>query len=470
MKKTVKILLTLAASCLCVSALAGPENKADKETIQWRYEVENLGQKSSRGGQGTAHILKVWSFSKKAEIAEEQSKKNAIHAVVFQGVPANDEKRFKGIDALLQDPTAEATHAAFFKEFFADGGAYMRFVTTTNSGMADMLKVGKEWKVGLTVSVDTPGLRKYLEQSKVIVALSSGFEKAKKPSLMVVPSRNWCIKNGYMMTIEGVGETIQIPDYRKAFDNSSELNQVTQKIGGMMSARGFDLRLMSATLTSLQNEKAEESVMGTDNGGTIAEDPIDALRRVAKADIWMEVNWDVQTNGMQKSVYFELTGIDAYTNEQIASCQNTGKPSYSSELSVLMEEAVSNNLDNFNELLLNKFNDWFTNGRQIRVEIKVWDTSAYHLESDVNGDELGYIIQDWMEENTVNNQCSMDGSTKYRMTFTNVRIPMLNEKGRSVDAKGFVRNLQKKLQTDLQVPVKVDAKGLGQVSLIIGDK
>jgi hypothetical protein len=227
---------------------------------------------------------------------------------------------------------------------------------------------------------------------------------------------------------------------------------------------------MSATLTSLQNEKAEDSVMGSDNNGTIAEDPIDALRRVAKADIWMEVNWDVQTNGMQKSVYFELTGIDAYTNEQIASCQNTGKPSYSSELSVLMEEAVSNNLDNFNELLLNKFDDWFTNGRQIRVEIKVWDTSPYHLESDVNGDELGYIIQDWMEENTVNNQCSMDGSTKYRMTFTNVRIPMLNEKGRSVDAKGFVRNLQKKLQTDLQVPVKVDAKGLGQVSLIIGDK
>ena len=36
-----------------------------------------------------------------------------------------------------------------------------------------------------------------------------GFSQAKKPTIMVVPSDNWCIKNGYTMTYDDMARLKQ---------------------------------------------------------------------------------------------------------------------------------------------------------------------------------------------------------------------------------------------------------------------
>lgn len=471
MKNIVKV-IALVLMCFSINAsFAQAKRKADQQTEQWRYEVENLGQKSSRGGHGTTHILKVWSFSKKPEVAEEQSKKNAVHAVVFQGVPSNEEKRLNGIEPLLQDPAAEAENAQFLENFFATGGDYMRFVTITNGGMADAVRQGKEYKIGLTVEVNTPGLRKYLEEHNIITSLNAGFDKAKKPSIMVVPSRNWCERNDCMDKVEVMGEIISIPNYRKAFDMSTDLNNVTAKIGNMMTDRGFDLRLMSSVLTSIQNESAESAVLTSETSGAMmAESPIDKMRRVAKADIWLEVDWQLNVNGMDRSVTFNLSGIDAYTNEQIANCQGTGQPSYSKEIAVLMGEAVSNNIDNLNEQLSGKFEEWFVQGRAITVQLARFETCEYNFESEFDGEELGILIEDYMSEITVNGQFSTDIATANKMMFTNVRIPLFDKNDRAMDARRFGSMIRRYLSSEFQITSKVDIKGLGQVTIIIGEK
>lgn len=289
---------------------------------------------------------------------------------------------------------------------------------------------------------------------------------AKKPSLMVVPSRSWCFQNGFLEDFNGE----KIPDYRRAFDETPELNLIVAKIGQLMSERGFDLKLMSNALTSLAEEKAEDMAMVSDEtGADILESNIDKLRKVAKADIWMEVDWMLNNMGFSRSVTFNLSGIDAYSNMQIANCQGTGSPSYSSELPILLSEAVSANLDNFNEQLMSKFEDWFENGRQITVEIKVFSDSEYNLESEVNGDELGYLIEDWMGENTVKSQFSTDVATSTMMKFSNVRIPMVLDTGKAMDARAFGRELQKMLKTK-EIRAKATTVGLGRLIIIIGSK
>lgn len=289
---------------------------------------------------------------------------------------------------------------------------------------------------------------------------------AKKPSLMVVPSRSWCFQNGFLEDFNGE----KIPDYRRAFDETPELNLIVAKIGQLMSERGFDLKLMSNALTSLAEEKAEDVAMVSDEtGADILESNIDKLRKVAKADIWMEVDWLLNNMGFSRSVTFNLSGIDAYSNMQIANCQGTGSPSYSSELPILLSEAVSANLDNFNEQLMSKFEDWFENGRQITVEIKVFSDSEYNLESEVNGDELGYLIEDWMGENTVKSQFSTDVATSTMMKFSNVRIPMVLDTGKAMDARAFGRELQKMLKAK-EIRAKATTVGLGRLIIIIGSK
>ena len=283
---------------------------------------------------------------------------------------------------------------------------------------------------------------------------------------MVVPSRSWCFQNGFLEDFNGE----KIPDYRRAFDETPELNLIVAKIGQLMSERGFDLKLMSNALTSLAEEKAEDMAMVSDEtGADILESNIDKLRKVAKADIWMEVDWLLNNMGFSRSVTFNLSGIDAYSNMQIANCQGTGSPSYSSELPILLSEAVSANLDNFNEQLMSKFEDWFENGRQITVEIKVFSDSEYNLESEVNGDELGYLIEDWMGENTVKSQFSTDVATSTMMKFSNVRIPMVLDTGKAMDARAFGRELQKMLKTK-EIRAKATTVGLGRLIIIIGSK
>lgn len=162
------ILITLLALCAFVStAVAGAPKKAEAQTAAWRYEIEPVNVST----QGTC-VIKVSSYSKKARIAEEQDKKNAVHGVIYKGVPAKD--RIPAKKPLVTAQEA-ADHQKFFDDFFADGGAYMQFVALTTSGAPEITKVGKEYKVGITVTVSYSELRNYLEQQGVIKKLGAGF-------------------------------------------------------------------------------------------------------------------------------------------------------------------------------------------------------------------------------------------------------------------------------------------------------
>ena len=76
-----KILLSLLVMALCLPASAGLRQKqANKDTNRFRYEIECAGNAI----QGT-YLVKVWSYSKKASVAENQCRKNAVHGVIFKG-------------------------------------------------------------------------------------------------------------------------------------------------------------------------------------------------------------------------------------------------------------------------------------------------------------------------------------------------------------------------------------------------
>ena len=162
-------LITLITIFCCFSASS--KDKADKDTDIWRYEIEAV----STGTEGS-YLIKVWSYSKKPVLAIEQAKKNAVHGIVFKGFAGK--QRVSGQKALAIDPNIEVEQQEFFKLFFADGGNYMRFVQLTNDGSIaaeDRLKVGKEYKIGVIVSVSVSSLRKNLEDAGVIRELGSGF-------------------------------------------------------------------------------------------------------------------------------------------------------------------------------------------------------------------------------------------------------------------------------------------------------
>ncbi len=165
------ILIMLIGFSVLAQAQRKKQRQEDKDTQAWRYEIEAV----NTGVHGT-YLIKVWSYSTSPNAAIEQSKKNAVHGIMFKGFAGS--QGIPGQKALCPDPNVETVNEDFFKPFFSDGGKYMKFVNITNDGAVaakDIIRMGKEYKIGLIVSVNVSALRKDLEDAGIIKSLSSGF-------------------------------------------------------------------------------------------------------------------------------------------------------------------------------------------------------------------------------------------------------------------------------------------------------
>jgi len=297
------------------------------------------------------------------------------------------------------------------------------------------------------------------------------FSQAKKPTIMVVPSDAWCIEHGFFKEIDNQGEKEKIPDYKKAVQESTDLLSVIAKINDLMTERGFPLKNLESALKTLSSENAENNMLSSKNGGGLSESPVDKLKKVAKADIIIQLTWKVNQIGPKKSVTFILQGLDSYTDKQVAGASGTGNELIGATLSDMLGTAVLSHIDNFNVLLQKHFDDMFANGREIIVRVKKFDNWDGDLEKKFDGKELSASIEDWMKANTVAGKFNTSEATENMMLFEQVRIPLFDQNGKALDARGFGKSLQAFLEAPpFGITNKLMTKGLGQFVIVLGDK
>lgn len=302
------------------------------------------------------------------------------------------------------------------------------------------------------------------------------FGQAKKPRIMVVPSDSWCHQNGFMQTFDNQGVTEYIPDYRKALVENSELLPVISEINGLMADRGFPLDDLQQTMASINRQQAEIAAVTNKAGdASVRTNDLMELRQRARCDIMLELTWTVNRLGPKRSITYTLRGLDAYTNNEVASVSGTGEPM--SDLNVptpqMLKAAVNDNMNLFCERLENHFNDMFENGRAIAININVFDNDMdIDLETEYDGCELREIIEDWMYEHTKSGRYNLVDDSELYMQFDDVRIELYDERGRPIAANNFARDLVRFLKGEpynIEL-IKVMNQGLGQATIIIGNK
>lgn len=295
--------------------------------------------------------------------------------------------------------------------------------------------------------------------------------QAKKPSLMVVPSDMWCNTHGFVVVEDSMGEQIPVPDYRKALMSDPYLISVISKINGLMADRGFPLKNLESEIKSLNTSSAEEAAITAKDGSGVMTNTLAQLRQRSRVDIILQLSWTINETGPKRSVTYTLQGLDSYTNKEVATATGTGAPSFTAEIPVLLEEAVHAHMDEFCERLQNHFEDLLTNGREVSMNIKVFDNpNGYDLESEFDGKELREIIDNWVYDNTVSHRFSLVDETEVNMRYAEVRIPIYDERGRAMAASNFGRSLQKYLKEKYAIAAKVDNAGLGLVNIYLFNK
>ena len=292
----------------------------------------------------------------------------------------------------------------------------------------------------------------------------------KKPTLMILPSDNWCEARYYMTSFKDVGTTKKTPNYQQAFTEDAELPLVISKIGGLLTSIGYSLKDAEMETKAVYARMAEDDLTSSKDGSLIDESPLDMIKRKAKMDILIQIWWDVNREANGKSVSFILEAFDSYTSKRLATASGISEVSNNS-VPVMLEKAIKGYIKPFDKQLDAYFKDTRINGREIVLNVRVWDSWDNDLETEYNGKELIEIIQDWLHEHAVKGVFNLsDGSERFAQ-FEQLRIPLEDDKGRALDARGFVSGLRKYLaESPYNIPSKIMLRGLGEANLIIGEK
>ena len=298
------------------------------------------------------------------------------------------------------------------------------------------------------------------------------YSQAKKPTVMILPSDNWCEQRYFMTEFDNQGTKQKVPNYKQAFQEDTEIGQVISKIGSLMIDRGFPLKDAEQELKAIEQRTAEDNLtLSNTSSAGLSESPLDKLKNRAKADIIIQIWWKVSKTEQGKVISFVLEAFDAYTSKRIAASTGNGTPNNTDIVPVLLQNAILANIDAFAAQLQAHFDHMFANGREVRLTIKKWNSWDKDLETEIDGEEITDHITKWMDANTVQGRFNKTDASESIIRFEQVRIPLYDDKNKALDARDFGKKLQKFLKAaPYNFEVKLMTRGLGEAILVLGEK
>jgi hypothetical protein len=157
-----KIVLILVA--FFIANIVQAQDKNAQNMNDWRYEIECAGIAKEGGA-----LVKVYTYSKNRKVALEEAKRSAVHGILFKGFIGKDGCATQ--KPMIKNPSAETENKDFFNVFFEEGGKYMKYVTLSTDSNVDLksiVKTGKEYKIGVIVTVAKDALRKDMEAAGIL--------------------------------------------------------------------------------------------------------------------------------------------------------------------------------------------------------------------------------------------------------------------------------------------------------------
>lgn len=291
-------------------------------------------------------------------------------------------------------------------------------------------------------------------------------QKMMKPSVMVVPSDNWCARRSYVIKTS----TGEYPDYKHAITNDKDLINVISKINIIMADRGFPLENLETALKNVKNDRVERLLYKGGDGSEIQTTILDDIYRAASPDIVLQLTWNVNKSGPKSSITFNLQALDSYTNKQVAGAEGTGSPSFSADVPTLLEEAVVGHMDDFCSRLMQHFIDTREKGREASIDFYIDQSTDINFDTETDGYTLAETIGRLVAKDAVNHSLSRGPSTETMLQFKSVRIPVTDANGMPIDAYVFGRNIARQLsKPPYNLSAKVMAKCLGKAIIIIGE-
>lgn len=283
------------------------------------------------------------------------------------------------------------------------------------------------------------------------------------PTIMFLPDKTWCQKNGFILATEHNGKTRYNEKYDEAFMQNSDLKNVVVQLNGLMKDNGLPVKDYGTTSELDDEKEAEEELYEGDGGEEMEMTPYEAAMNKLRPDIIIKIGWDVNKVGFNYSMSYRLEALDSYSGKSIAQVTaETPTLKTTVPMAAALKNAATEHMPMFIARLQEHFDDLQENGREITLACRIGGNgSGENFNTEYGDKELSTIITDWMNDNTVNHVYSTRGASRNRMSFEQVRIPFKDSNGRVMQAKEFVDQLKRYLKSTYGISGENTTKGLG---------
>ncbi len=286
-----------------------------------------------------------------------------------------------------------------------------------------------------------------------------------KPEIMVIPSDQTLQQFNCVKTRRIDGEKYQERDYAKYMLNDEYFKPIVANIQNRFIAADYPLNDFEQTLKSINTRNV------ADIADKLAQDAKTRLMAVATPDIVLELDYSIAADYTKsasgdKEARYLISAVDAYTNKVVATIHSDGLKGQNGV--ALITDDLDKNMPKLMSDMQKYFNDILTRGREITVRINVDSDSNQHLtDESIEGDSYADEIMDYIKTHTVKGAYKMQSNTGDLLTFTNVRIKVLNDDGTQYGVYDWTRDLQKYLKKNLGLSSENRSQGLGEVVLTV---
>jgi hypothetical protein len=264
---------------------------------------------------------------------------------------------------------------------------------------------------------------------------SGGQVTTVQPKIMVIP-----------YTKEG-------EDLRIILESDENKRIAIAKIKEGFDSRGFTTVDFVAKLKAAK----DNNVFTSENQSDIKSQII----QMSGADVYVQAEVIVEKGQSGNSVKLILTAYEASTGNSLSNKVGESGKFYTDDFNKLASKAVESCVEDFLNVMQNKFTDIVNNGKSVIIDISFSADSQTKMSSEIGTDKLPLSdqLEMWMEKNAFKNNYHIQGTTDLRMIFDDVKIPLKDQAtGNNYNPNKFALEIFKFLKSVGLQPAK-DVKG-----------
>lgn len=242
-------------------------------------------------------------------------------------------------------------------------------------------------------------------------------------------------------------------DIRTLLEKDVNKRIAITKIKEAFDTRGFTTVDFTAKLKSVGSDHAFTADNQTDLKSQVIE--------MSGADVYVEAEVDVLFSSSGNSVKMIITAYEISTGNSLSNKVGDSGKFYTDDIGKLASKAIEGCVEDFLNIMQNKFTDIVNNGKSIKVNFGFSNNSMYSMSSEIGnqGLHLSDELELWMEKMSFKNNYHIQGTTDKQMIFDDVRIPLKDpSNGNNYNPNKFALEIFKFMR-QLGLSITRDIKG-----------